>query len=174
MVGEVSGGKFPSPSRADIEELSNASITHIEILVQLLTGTIQATPTLTSGILVVDDEAPIRFALKEYLSSQGLEVTCAGAVWEAEALLCTHEYAVAIVDLRLAGNYGLEGLEVLSGIRTRYPQTRTILLSANISPEVEQTARELGIDVLLHKPMLLSGVATIVFDLIHRYPTQQE
>ncbi len=141
---------------------------------QVLNQTITTTPAVTSQILVVDDEAPIRFALKEYLSTQGLAVSCAGEVAEAEAMLPLHDYSVAIVDLHLTGNCGFEGLEVISAIRAGYPRTRIVLLSANISPETGQTARDLGVDVLLHKPMPLSGVAQIVFELIQLHPVSKE
>lgn len=117
-------------------------------------------------ILIVDDEEPIRLALREYLIHQGLAVTCAGEVEEAKALLGAHQYSVAIVDLRLSGSCSFEGLEVLSSIREKSPDTRTVLLSAHISPEAEKTASSLGVDVVLHKPTPLSGVADIVFELI--------
>jgi DNA-binding response OmpR family regulator len=174
MAREISGGNFPR-HHALIEKVSQyQSPCQSEIPVQVLTHTTQTMPTAASGILVVDDEAPIRLALKEYLSTQGFEVTCAGEVEEAEALLTAHEYLVAIVDLRLAGNCGFEGLEILSTIRARYPQTRTVLLSANISPETAQMAAELGVDVLLHKPLPLSGVAAIICELMNRYPVRKE
>lgn len=114
----------------------------------------------------MDDEEPIRFALREYLSVRGLRVSCAAEAAEAEALMSAHQYSVAIVDLRLSGSHGFEGLEVIAGIRARSPRTRTVLLSANISVEAEKRAAALGVDVVLQKPTPLAGVAAIVFDLI--------
>ncbi|HWQ35183.1 MAG TPA: response regulator [Blastocatellia bacterium] len=129
-------------------------------------GTTQPAPTAIREVLIVDDEEPIRFALGEYLSGKGLQVSCAAEAAEAAALLSTHQYSVAIVDLRLSGSYGFEGLEVIAGIRARSPRTRTVLLSANISAEAEKKAVALGVDVVLQKPAPLAGVAEIVFDLI--------
>lgn len=130
-------------------------------------------PTPLHEILVIDDEEPIRLALKDYLAQQGLAVTCAGEAAEATALLNNGHYAVAIVDLRLKGSNRMEGLDILSAIRQRTPETRTVLLSANISAEAEQMARTLGVDALLHKPAPLARVASIVFGLLGQHPTSE-
>ena len=132
----------------------------------LRSDTRQTVAATDCEILIVDDEAAIRLALREYLAHRGFAVTCAGEVEEAEALLSTHRYSVAIVDLQLSGSCGQTGLSVLSGIREKSPDTRTVLLSAHISPEAERAASSLGVDAVLHKPTPLSEVAAIVGELI--------
>jgi DNA-binding response OmpR family regulator len=135
--------------------------------VQGINGTKPFVSSSVHGVLIVDDEEPIRFALREYLVRKGLQVTCAGEVEEAEALLSTRQYSVAIVDLRLSGSYGSEGLDIISLLREKSPETRTVLLSANMTKEAEKAAEEMGVDVVLSKPIPLSGVAEIVFGLIN-------
>ena len=51
-------------------------------------------------LLVVDDEAPILFALRQYFSPLGYAVVCAREREEAEALLAHDEFALVIADLR--------------------------------------------------------------------------
>ena len=117
-------------------------------------------------ILIVDDEDAILFSMKEYLSGQGFAVDCAQEMEEAEALLANIQYAAVIVDLRLTGTNGTEGLEIVRYIKERCPWTRIVLLTAYGSPEVELEARRRGIDAFLQKPMSLSKVERIVCEVI--------
>ena len=117
-------------------------------------------------ILVVDDEEPILFALREYFTALGYDVDAAREAEEAEACLRDVRYDLVIADLRLCGSQGAQGLEVLTWARQRAPETRTILLTAYGSPEVEREARQLGVDALLHKPKPLPEVAKIVVGLL--------
>src|SRR5512143_4317218 len=71
----------------------------------------------TSRLLVVDDEAAIRFALTEYFRESGWLVDAAAEREGAEALLACTEYAVVIADLRLTGIYGMEGLDIIQWSR---------------------------------------------------------
>ena len=117
-------------------------------------------------ILVVDDEEPILFALREYFTALGYDVDSAREAEEAESCLSTTLYDLVIADLRLCGSHGAQGLEVLTHARERAPETRTILLTAYGSPEVEREARQRGVDALLHKPKPLPEVAKIVVSLL--------
>jgi CheY-like chemotaxis protein len=117
-------------------------------------------------ILVVDDEDPIRFSMKEYFDALGYEVDCAREPQEAEALLGYLPYAVVIADLRLTGIHGTEGLGLIRFIREQSPSTRTILLTAYGSADVESEARRLGVDSVLNKPKPLPDLAQIVVGLL--------
>ncbi len=122
----------------------------------------------TPRILIVDDEEPILFAMREYFSAQGFFVDCARETGEAEVLLRENAYAVAILDLRLSGTPGLEGLDLVASIRTQSPRTRIILLTAYGSREIEAEARRLGADAFLQKPKPLAEVAQIASGLMVR------
>jgi DNA-binding response OmpR family regulator len=117
-------------------------------------------------ILVVDDEEPILFALREYFTALGYEVDAAREAEEAESCLARTRYDLVIADLRLCGSHGAQGLDVLTRAREHAPSTRTILLTAYGSPEVEREARHRGVDALLHKPKPLPEVARIVVGLL--------
>jgi two-component system response regulator (stage 0 sporulation protein F) len=119
-----------------------------------------------SRILIVDDEIPILFAMREYFTPLGYEVDCAREREEAEAMLANDEFSVVIADLRLTGINGNEGLEIVGFIRERSPDTRIVVLTAYGSPEIEMEARKRGADAFLHKPKPLSEVAQIVAGLL--------
>ena len=121
---------------------------------------------ITTRLLIVDDEEPILFAMREYFASKGWGVDCAREPQEAEALLAAQSYTVAILDLRLSGTPGAEGLDLIATIRARSPQTRIILLTAYGSREIEAEARRRGADAFLHKPKPLAEVAKIASSLM--------
>ncbi len=106
--------------------------------------------------------------MREYFSAQGFSVDCACEIGEAEAMLRENAYAVAILDLRLSGTPGLEGLDLVASIRAQAPRTRIILLTAYGSREIEAEAKRLGADAFLHKPKPLAEVAQIASGLMGR------
>ena len=61
----------------------------------------------------MDDEEPILFAMREYFTTKGYAVDCARETSEAEALVAENDYSLAILDLRLSGTHGAEGLAPL-------------------------------------------------------------
>jgi DNA-binding response OmpR family regulator len=113
-------------------------------------------------LLIVDDEAAIRFALSEYFRENGWAVDSAAEKEEAEALLACTEYAVVIADLRLTGIYGVEGLDIIQWSRHLRPETRVVLLTGNGTPEIEAEARRRGADAFLHKPLPLPQLEAVV------------
>lgn len=122
------------------------------------------TPTLRMPLrlLIADDEEAIRFAMKEYFEALGYEVDCAQGGNEARLLLDAHVYSVVIADLRLGAQGIADGLDLVSAVRDRFPGTRTVILTAYGSPDVEDEARRIGVDAFLHKPERLRDVAEVV------------
>lgn len=117
-------------------------------------------------ILVVDDEEPILFAMQQYLSPCGYDVQCAREREEAEALLSYVEYDLVIADLRLSALQGTEGLEILTYVKSRRPETPVVLLTAYGSPAVEAEARRRGSAAFLRKPQPLAKIAATVRRLV--------
>lgn len=117
-------------------------------------------------ILVVDDEEPILFAMREYFESQGYHVDCARELEEAQALLANVGYAAVVADLRLTGVRGTEGLDIVACVRERCPSTCVVLLTAYGSDTIEEEARRRGADAFLRKPKPLSEVVQLLMSLI--------
>ena len=106
--------------------------------------------------------------MREYFTAHGFSVDCARETSEAEELLRETAYAIAILDLRLSGTPGLEGLDLVASIHAQSPRTRIILLTAYGSREIEAEARRLGADAFLQKPKPLAEVAQIASGLMGR------
>jgi DNA-binding response OmpR family regulator len=117
-------------------------------------------------LLIVDDEAAIRFAVSEYFRGNGWTVDAAAEKGEAEALIASRDYAVVIADLRLTGFHGVEGLDIVQRSREMRPRARVVILTGNGTPEIETEARRRGVDAFLNKPLPLAQLAAIVDSLV--------
>lgn len=117
-------------------------------------------------LLLVDDEESILFAMWDYLVQRGYEADRAGTRREAEDFLDAGSYAVVIADLRLDPSDPRGGLALLRRARAADPRTRTVLLTAYGSGDVEAELKALGADLLLSKPQPLKRIADEVDRLL--------
>ncbi len=100
-------------------------------------------------VLVVDDDASFRFAMKKALRRLGYEVEEAAGGREAVALLTRGEPAdAALLDLRMGD---LDGLDVLR--RSSGTSTRVVVLTGHGSVEAAVEAMKLGAFSFLEKPV---------------------
>jgi diguanylate cyclase (GGDEF)-like protein len=83
------------------------------------------------AILVVEDDSSVRFTLQELLKGS-YSVTLVSNVDEALATLAERTFDIALVDDRLPR---AEGVELLTLIREKWPDTLRLLMSAWIDPE---------------------------------------
>jgi len=104
-------------------------------------------------ILIVDDEKAILMAFKKLLRSENVEVDTAETMDEAENLLKNNIYNVAIVDLRLTGVMGEEGLIIIKYIKEFYSQTEVILVTGYGSSLVMEKAQAMGVAFYFEKPV---------------------
>jgi ActR/RegA family two-component response regulator len=101
----------------------------------------------------VDDEAAILMAFKKLLQTKDITVDTAETMGEAEDLLKKNIYNAAIVDLRLTGVTGEEGLEIIKYIKEYCAQTHVILVTGYGSPKVMEKAQVLGAAFYFEKPV---------------------
>ena len=64
-------------------------------------------------ILIVDDEASIRLLYSQELMDEGFEVDAVGTIAEALMLLKEKTYSVALLDIKLKNESGLDLLQTL-------------------------------------------------------------
>jgi CheY-like chemotaxis protein len=117
-------------------------------------------------VLVVDDQEPVLFTIRRYLSTLGYQVICAREREEAEALLAHSRFDLVITDLNLTVIQAVEGLELIAFLKANFPHTRIVLLTAYGTPAIELEARRLGVDGLLDKSQPLSAMAAAISTLL--------
>ena len=112
-------------------------------------------------IVVVDDEALIRWSLLETLSGCGYDVVEAadarGALQAVTAAAVPFD--VALLDFRLPDS---NDLALLSQLRRLTPATRIILMTAYGTPDILQGALDLGVYCVISKPFEMNDVAPLV------------
>jgi DNA-binding NtrC family response regulator len=112
-------------------------------------------------VLVVDDEALIRWALVETLIDAGHDATEASDARTAvQALMTAPEpFDVVLLDLRLPD---ASGLTVLSTVRRLFPETQVILMTAYRTPDVVEDAMDRGAYCVLPKPLEMTDLSDLV------------
>lgn len=95
--------------------------------------------SLSATVLIIDDEALIRWALRETLLAEGHRVLEAGTAAEALRHAATADIAVAIVDMRLPD---MDGMTLLERLRALQPRMVPIILSALDPVEEEEPQRQ--------------------------------
>jgi two-component system nitrogen regulation response regulator NtrX len=105
---------------------------------------------MSQRVLIVDDEAGIRQALKQVLEYEDLEVRVASSGGEAITLYAEFRPHLVFLDVKMAG---LDGLETLSRLRAVDSRAQIVMISGHgtIATAVEATQR--GAFDFLEKPL---------------------
>lgn len=100
-------------------------------------------------ILFVDDDVPLRETLSLYFKMKGISVTVAESGAEARELVQKNSFNLAIVDLDLGGEKGMELLDFFKRI---YPSLPVIMFtSLGYDPALVREAIEKGAHAYLSK-----------------------
>ena len=94
-------------------------------------------------VLLVDDQADVRFMLSLYLEDEQLEFEEAASGDEALRLAADGDYDLILLDQRMPP--GLSGIEVAEQLRSSGRTMPIVLYSAYLSPDIEDRATELGL-----------------------------
>jgi signal transduction histidine kinase/CheY-like chemotaxis protein len=118
-------------------------------------------------VVVIDDEASVRDAMRTALAGWGLDVIDAAGAEGALAQLAATAVAPALLlcDYRLPA--GEDGLDVIAQFRTRWPGLPAILVTGDTAPERLAQAHAQGVEIL-HKPVVFGRLRAAVGALAPR------
>lgn len=102
-------------------------------------------------LLIADDDRNLLEGLQEWLAGQGFDILPARTGAEAVRLAGDQQPALALIDLRLGSD---DGMDVLQQIRQCSPGTSSLMMTGYGSPETAVEALRLGAFDLLTKPLL--------------------
>ncbi|MEO7252318.1 MAG: response regulator, partial [Arenimonas sp.] len=114
--------------------------------------------TLRSA-LVVDDERDIRELLVLTLGRMGIRVDTAADVAAARAQLAAEKYDLCLTDMRLPDG---SGLDIITHISQRYPDTPVAMITAHGNVEAAVDALKAGAFDFVTKPVDLSVLRRLV------------
>ena len=114
-------------------------------------------------ILIVDDEAPIRQLLTDYLGDLGYETieACNGldALHQVEKV----DPGLIILDLVMPEQ---EGIETIRQIRLTHKELKIIAVSGAFAGQFLRTAELLGANAVLPKPLNLKELRRLVEEML--------
>lgn len=122
-------------------------------------------------VLICDDEADIRHALRITLTDAGYQVREAGDGRQALDLLDREEVQLILLDIMMPE---LDGVSVLKKLREEKNNIPVILLTAMSEDEDKIRGLELGADDYITKPFKMQEVIARIRAVLRRSVRQQE
>ena len=127
-------------------------------------------------VLIVDDEANIRRALSRVFNTRSYQTTTVPSGSQALSALAQDDFNLVISDLKMPG---MNGIDLLSLVRERYPLTSQILLSGNADiDDLDSAIGTCNINYYISKPWsntdLIAKVDSVIGDNLVQRQKQTE
>ncbi len=111
------------------------------------------------SIMVVDDEAIVRESLFHWFKKYGHVVETASSGFEALEKLEKYPFQLLFVDIKMPG---MDGIELLEKVKTDYPDTLVIIITAYGSIESAVSAMRIGATDYLLKPFKPDQISLVM------------
>lgn len=122
-------------------------------------------------ILIVDDEAVVRQSLSRTLARDSYQCTEAGNADEAFVKLEASRFELAILDIKMPGK---SGLELLPEVKTKYPNTAVIMVTAVTDIGVVTQCMKAGAVDYIPKPFDINEVSLCVKQSLEKQKFEME
>ena len=110
-------------------------------------------------IYIIDDDSSIRWVLDKALTNAGLQVVEFDSADSALVAISTQEPAVIVTDIRMPG---MDGLELLELIDSKYPDLPVIIMTAHSDLDSAVSAYKGGAFEYLPKPFDVDDAVALV------------
>lgn len=117
-------------------------------------------------ILIADDNATNRLVLSRILERAGHSVVAADSGDTALNILEKESFDLVVLDRNMPGIGGVETLRALRVLELGNPATPVIILSADVSAEAQQEARDAGANLYLTKPIQSAALLDAIGKLV--------
>lgn len=104
-------------------------------------------------LLIIDDDAAICRTLQLHFTNEGHDVLIAHSAEDGLTACESTPIQVVILDIRMSGK---SGLDILPEIKSRFPKTRVIMITAFHDMDSTIDAMQGGADDYIHKPIDLT------------------
>ncbi|NOK85784.1 MAG: hypothetical protein GFH27_549371n22 [Chloroflexi bacterium AL-W] len=126
---------------------------------------------MTRNVLIIDDEANMRWVLGQALEQAGYTAHGASGGDESMHMLARNSIDLVLLDLKLRGE---DGLAVLRQVRERWPDVVVMMLTAYGTVPNAVEAMHLGAADFLRKPFDIEEVMVKVARALERRTMQQQ
>lgn len=120
---------------------------------------------MSTHVLVVDDEESARGLCVEILKSLGFETEAAESATRALAILESGPLDIVLTDVRMPG---MNGIELLSNIKKKYPDTDVVIMTGFGSIPTAVQAMKLGAYDYLTKPFKIDDFKSVFRRLVEK------
>ncbi|OGW81387.1 MAG: hypothetical protein A2Z83_02035 [Omnitrophica bacterium GWA2_52_8] len=114
-------------------------------------------------ILVVDDEDDVRLFLQDFLVERNLTVDAADNGKRALEMMQKQQYDIVLLDVMMPE---MDGMSCLEKIKSLYPKTKVIMITALKDEERIQRATKLGATQYIIKPFSLGYLESELMKMI--------
>jgi len=127
-------------------------------------------PTIAPHVLALDDDADMRQLIADYLGENDLRVTTVATGADMETALAEHAVDVVVLDLRLAGE---DGMQLAKKLRER-TEIPIIIVSGRKDEADRVMGLEIGADDYVIKPFSPRELLARVRAVLRRYKSASE
>ena len=100
-------------------------------------------------LLLIDDDESIRDSMSLFFLNEGCHLLALDTAEKGMEAIDTQAFDIIITDYILPG---INGLEFARNVKTRYPKTQLVLITAYLNENLTSKAREMGFDEMIRKP----------------------
>ena len=122
---------------------------------------------MSTRVLIIDGDISLATVLRDYLVSRGYQAAMETSAREALSRLNSEHWEIVLMELQ---GIGMNGYELLKGIRHRLPKLPIFILSSRSDREDQMRAFELGADDYILKPfsmdLLICRIEAVLRDYI--------
>lgn len=128
-------------------------------------------PHATIRLLFVEDDAAIRFAIRDFLEGHDFDLIEAPSCAEAETAFIEHRPDIVLSDYMLTDGTALELLPRLRAVNANVP---VVVLTAHGTVELAVQAMKQGADDFLTKPVALPALLVVLQRALERQRDRQQ
>jgi DNA-binding response OmpR family regulator len=122
---------------------------------------------MTKPVLLVEDEAIVREALKDWLTDEGHEVVAVEDGEKALEVIGKQEFGVVVLDVKLPGK---DGIQVLKEAKEQTPTLKAIIITAYPTVDTAVEAMKAGAMEYLTKPFSPEALEQLIEQAIKAKP----
>ena len=126
---------------------------------------------MSTRILIIDGDISLATVLRDYLVSRGYQAAMEPMGREALSRLSSEHWDIVLMELQ---GLGMNGYELLKGIRHRLPKLPIFILSSRSDREDQMRAFELGADDYILKPFSMDLLICRIEAVLRRIRAYEE
>ena len=126
---------------------------------------------MSTRILIIDGDISLSTVLRDYLVSRGYQAAMETSAREALSRLSSEHWDIVLMELQ---GIGMNGYELLKGIRHRLPKLPIFILSSRSDREDQMRAFELGADDYILKPFSMDLLICRIEAVLRRIRAYEE